>query len=440
MKRLFIAISLLLSFQLAGAQTQSKAVTDAIAGVDKAKAALENPKKAVKPASWISLGEAYVKAFQAPSAGIIYASKPQVMMMLGNVPPVSSEMRVLSGVQYQADVYPEFTLYYDASGMLVIIEVTKPAYSDIDPLAEAVKAFVKAGELETREKGLEKIKGQLENVSSLYFNDGSVMFNLGRYADASDDFMKCVDIAALDIIGKVDTLSIFNAGFTAYMANDTVRAVDMLEKCVELGYFVDGDVYARLGELYLGKGDVQKGKAIFEEGFKLFPANQGLIIGLINYYLDTKENPDKLFELIAEAKANEPSNASLYYVEGDVYKGLGDVQKALDCYYQSYEIDNNYHYGLFAAGALWYDEAVRVSELAQKEMDNDKYNALVEEFEGYMINAIEPFEKLFNVAVDPEFKRAAAEYLKSINFRFRDRDQKYADAYDKYNNYLNSNN
>ena len=61
MKRLFIALSLLLSVQLAGAQ--SKAVVDAISDVDKAKEALANPKKAVKPASWINLGEAYIKAF-----------------------------------------------------------------------------------------------------------------------------------------------------------------------------------------------------------------------------------------------------------------------------------------------------------------------------------------------------------------------------------------
>ena len=71
-------------------------------------------------------------------------------------------------------------------------------------------------------------------------------------------------------------------------------------------------------------------------------------------------------------------------------------------------------------------------------MDDEKYNALVEEFEGYMVNAIEPFEKLFNATEDVEFKTIAAEYLKSINFRFRDRDQKYMDGYEKYNSYLNS--
>jgi len=437
MKRLFIALSLLLSVQLAGAQ--SKAVVDAISDVDKAKEALANPKKAVKPASWINLGEAYIKAFEAPAPAVVTGMpQPQIAMLLGGMAPVSSEDRIVGGIPYHVDIYPEFNLYYDGTGVLAIVEVTKAAYTDIDPLAEAINAFVKAGELETKEKGIEKVKAHLQNVSSLYFSDAMTMYSLEKYGAASDDFMKCVEISELPLLGNIDTLSVFNAAFTANLASDTLRAITMFERCVELGYYENGDVFASLAGLYIGKGDNAKGKSILEEGFKLFPSSQAIIIGLINYYLDNNEDPQTLFSLIAEAKANEPNNASLYYVEGNVYKGLGDIQKALECYYKSYEIDPNYVFGLYAAGTLWYDEAVRVSEIAQSEMDDKKYNALVEEFEGYMVNAIEPFETLFNATEDVEFKTIAAEYLKSINFRFRDRDQKYMDGYEKYNSYLNS--
>ena len=172
MKRLFIAISLLLSIQLAGAQ--SKAVTDAINDVNKAKAALENPKKAAKASSWISLGEAYVKAFEAPGESVAVGlgmPQPQVAMFLGGAAPVSSADKVVGGVPYHIDSYPEFNLYYDANGLLAIVEVTKPAFTDIDPLDEAIKAYMKAGELETKEKGIEKIKEHLSTVSSLYFQD-----------------------------------------------------------------------------------------------------------------------------------------------------------------------------------------------------------------------------------------------------------------------------
>ena len=144
MKRLFIALSLLLSVQLAGAQ--SKAVVDAISDVDKAKEALANPKKAVKPASWINLGEAYIKAFEAPAPAVVTGMpQPQIAMLLGGMAPVSSEDRIMGGIPYHVDIYPEFNLYYDGTGVLAIVEVTKTAYTDIDPLAEAINAFVKAG-------------------------------------------------------------------------------------------------------------------------------------------------------------------------------------------------------------------------------------------------------------------------------------------------------
>ena len=54
-----------------------------------------------------------------------------------------------------------------------------------------------------------------------------------------------------------------------------------------------------------------------------FPQSQGVLIGLINYYINSGENTDRLFELISAAKSNEPNNASLYYVEGNVNLHLG---------------------------------------------------------------------------------------------------------------------
>lgn len=435
MKRLLIALSVLLSTQFAFAQ--SNAVLNALNGVEKAKTAVENPKKAAKAATWLKLGEAHVKVYEAPVSNVVLGmSQIETQMLLGGMTPSSSEEVILNGAAYRKDVYPEFNLYYDASGMLVIAEVTKLPYPD--PLGEAVKAYMKAGELETKESGMEKVADGLSNVALKYFDEGMTMYNLGRFAEASDCFVNSMDISASKYIGKIDTLAIFDAGFTAALAGDTARAITMFTRCVEIGYYENGDVFARLADLYMGSGDKEKGKAFLEQGFKLYPSSQSIIVSLINYYLDSDEDPETLFALIAEAKANEPNNASLYYVEGDVYKGMGDVQKALECYYKSYEIDNTYMFGLFAAGALWYDEAVRVSEIAQKEMDDAKYNALVDEFEGYMLNAVEPFEKLFGATDDAEFKRAAAEYLKSIYFRFRDRDQKYADGYHKYEEYLNS--
>lgn len=437
MKRLFLVLSVLLSIQIAGAQ--SKATLDAVSNVDKAKEATENPKKATKSATWIKLGDAYVKAYEAPTSNIVVGmSKPELQLLMAGENPVNSSQKVIGQQPYIVEEYQDKILYFDGNGMLTVVEVTKPAYTDIDPLEEAVKAFLKAGELETKESGRAKIAERLNYVASKYFELAMNKYTLGDAQGASDTFVKSLIASENPVANKVDTLAIYNAGFTASEAGDTTRAITMFEKCLAVKHYENGDVFARLGDLYVKTGQKDKGREVLEAGFKEFPSSQAIIISLINYYLESKENTDRLFELISEAKANEPNNASLYYVEGEIYKGLGDRDKALECYYKSFDIDNNYVFGLYAAGAYWYDEAVRVSELAQAELDDQKYLALVEEFEGYMINAIEPFEKLFASTEDLEFRRAAAEYLKSIYFRFRDRDPKYLEGYEKYNSYLES--
>lgn len=437
MKRILILLSVLLTVQYAGAQ--SKASIDAVKNVDKAIEATKDPKKAAKPATWTKLAEAYIKAYEAPYGNVwVGMSQPEAQLLLTAEPPVSQEEVVLMQQPYTVMVFSDKKLYFDNSGMLAIIEVTKPAYTDIDPLDKAIDAYLQAGEIEVKEKGLAKIAEGLSTVAGKYFELAMNYYNLGDPQKASDVFMKSLRASENKIANKVDTLAIFNAAFTASAAGDTARAIKMFERCVEIGHLENGDVNARLGELYTRTGNPEKGKEVLEAGFRQFPQSQAVIIGLINHYSVTKEDPEKLFQLIAEAKANEPNNASLYYVEGDIYKNLHQLDKAEECYYKSYDIDNNYHFGLLAAGAMWYDEAVRVSELAQEEMDDKKYMAMVDEFEGYMLKAVDPFEKLFSVTEDPEFKQFAAEYLKSIYFRFRDRDAKYMAGYEKYNGYLES--
>lgn len=430
-------MSLLASVQFAGAQ--SKAALDAIKNVDKAAIATMDAKKGTKSATWVKLAEAYVKAYDAPVTGVVPGMfRQEIQMLLSAEQLLSSEARVVSGQEYTVDVYADKALYYDGMGQLAIVEVTQPVYNDIDPLQKAIDAYLKAGEIETKEKGLEKIKEGLSNVASRYFEAGMNQYYLGNLQKASDIFVQSLKASENPIANKVDTLAIYNAAFTASQAGDTVRAVSMLKRCVEIGHYENGDVFASLGNLYSKSGDAASAKEVLEEGFKLFPQSQSILISLINYYMENEDNADRLFQLVAEAKTNEPNNASLYYVEGEVYKGLGNIEKALECYYKSFDIDNNYVFGLYSAGVLWYDEAVRVSDLAQMEMDDTKYMAMVEEFEGYMLNAIEPFEKLFASTEDAEFKRVAAEYLKSIYFRFRDRDPKYLEGFEKYNSYIAS--
>ena len=65
MKKILIALAVLLSVQVADAQVKSPA--DSKKAVEAAEAASQNPKKAVKVATWTKLAGAYVEAFNAPA-------------------------------------------------------------------------------------------------------------------------------------------------------------------------------------------------------------------------------------------------------------------------------------------------------------------------------------------------------------------------------------
>ena len=187
----------------------------------------------------------------------------------------------------------------------------------------------------------------------------------------------------------------------------------------------------KLADIAEKKGNAEKGKDYLEEGFQKFPQSQSILVGLINYYINSNGSTDRLFELLGEAKKNEPNNASLYYVEGNICNQLGKVDDAVAAYNQCAQIDPNYAYGYIGLGQLYYNQALKFSEEAQNEMDDAKYMALVEKFESSLKACIEPFEKSLDILKDSQTKAAVAEYLKNACFRFRT-DPVYQEKYDKY--------
>ena len=124
-----------------------------------------------------------------------------------------------------------------------------------------------------------------------------------------------------------------------------------------------------------------------------------------------------------------------YLVRGN----LGDIENAVKCYARSTEMDPNYVYGVYSVGNTYFDEAIAIQEKmnALDLEDVEGYDALQKEFEKYLEMSVEPFERAFNMTDDQDIKVACASALKQVCFRFRTRDAKYAEGYEKYNNYLN---
>lgn len=428
MKKLVIVLAALASMQIANAQVKP---ADAKKAVESAIEASVNPKKAVKVATWLKLGEAYVKAYDAPAGNIWSgATKQELALVMANEKPSSTEVVEINGQQYTKEVYADKVLYFLPDGRLAAIDVTAPVYPDA--LSKAVEAYSKAYTVDEKKK--DDVCKALENIADKYIQEGYNKYTLGDFNAASLLFEQSANASAAAPLAKLDTNTVYNAGFTAWMAKDKERAKTFFHKCYEAGYYAEGgEIFAKLADV-----DTVNTKKYLEEGFEKFPQSQSILIGLINYYIKSGESTDRLFALLDKAKANEPDNASLYYVEGNIRAQLGDIEKAVEAYEKCNVINPNYEFGFIGEGIMFYNQALEVQNKAYAELDDAKYQALLDEFEQDLKNCIAPFEKAYALSKDENIKISIAEYLKNAYYRFREQSPEYLAAYEKYNAALQS--
>ena len=431
MKKIIFALALLASFQVANAQ-QAKDAESAAKKVAAAKAATLNEKKAANMATWLKLGQTYIDAYNVVQGnGYIGAAESDLMLLMSNVKPVSVENVEIQGQPTTIQHY-ETADYYLTGGRITSIVTTKPAVEN--PLGEAIKAFQKAYELDVKGKKTKDISEFLSNIHDKYSNDAVAAYQLQDYAKSSELFGEAAAVSVLAPYAQLDTNALYNAGLTAWIAGNTDRAKDYFQQCLDHKYYGDdGDVYARLSTLAEKEGDKELSVKYLEDGFVNYPKSQSILIGLINYYTTSGGSTDRLFELLDVAKANEPNNASLWYVEGNIRLKMDppQVEEAFAAYDHCGEINPDYEYGYIGKGVYLYNHAVEVQEKASFEMDDRKYEALVQEYDKTLKDAIVPFEKAYEVSKDNEIKLTIAEYIKNACFRFRD-DPEYQAKYEKF--------
>ena len=426
------ALVLALAASIFAANAQNKSLQSVQAAVEKAKEASLNPKKATKLATWIKLGQSYLEAYAAPQGdGWIGASKQDLSLVMGTVKPLSTENVTLEGVPMTKDSYANCD-YYFRDGILTMIDVTKPAFPDA--LGEALKAYEQAAKLDVKKSKAKDITAAAATIVKGYVEQAYNAYSFGDYKKASSLFESAANASTSPISAVVDTNSFYHAGLTAWIAKDYDSAERLFKTCIDSYKYEgnEGDVYAKLADIYEKTDKKSEMKDILERGFQNFPQSQPVLVGLINYYISNNEDPARLYDLLGQAKKNEPGNASLWYVEGTVNKELGKIDEAIAAYEKCSEINPEYEFGYIGEGILFYNQAIEIQDKAANEMDDAKYMVLAEQFEKSLKNCIAPFEKAFNITKDNSLKVNIAEYLKNACYRFISESEEYKAAYDKY--------
>ncbi|NLA16112.1 MAG: tetratricopeptide repeat protein [Bacteroidales bacterium] len=432
MKKLVSAALMLLFVVSLGAQP--KEVQNLLKNYEKAKEQIEHPKRGERPATWIRYAQTLTKAYSYPTdnlwAGL---SSLEARVVLKDQRALSTEYKTVQGEEYEVVKYADKDLYYNAEGKLTFWVVTKPIIEGVDLLGEAFKAYEKAAELDTKGSNKTDIQEGLTTIANSHINDAMASYTLGDFTNASAKFEESYTAASHPALNVVDTTIVYYVGLTALMGRNYERAITFFDKCIQMGFESDGDAYANLAESYKQTGDTEKSKEYLSLGFTKYPDSQSILVALINIYLESNDDPNKVLEFIQRAQENEPNNPSLYYAEGNVLKGLGKFEEALGMYEKSTQIDPNFFFGYFQMGQSFYDKAVDIQTAASDELDDNKYMKMVEELDEMLEKAIEPFEKSFALAEEPDIKLVVVEYLKNIYFRLRTKSPEYEAAYEKYN-------
>lgn len=434
-KFLLVASALLMMVPLANAQLKPSADQKKV--VEAAKANANDPKKATKAATWMKLGDAYLKAFNDATGGLQCGQDEMSASLMIQAKPLSQEQVTLEGVPSVKIVYQTVNIYYQNS-VIAAVEPTDYAYPD--GLLQAAYAFAKALELDPKKE--KDVNERMEKVVSLLNQSGGSWYTLGNNAQSSIEFERAYE-ASIAIPGREpDFDALYNSGLTALMMKDIERARDIYVKSMAAGYDAKGEIHAKLGDIYAALGDSAAQKQVLEEGFAKYPENQSILIGLINYAEGAGEDPNYVLLLLAKAKENDPNNASIYAVEGNILSEMKRYDEAVVAFDDAIAKDPNYLYGYYAKGKMWYDRGVDL----QVEIDNlpltapqAQYEALCHDRDEALAKVIEPMEICFERATDVQYKVACADVLRRVYYQLGNSTNDYDARSAAYKQYVDEN-
>ena len=308
MKQILLTVAMLAVALTAGAQNKDQLLSS----IDKAKAATENEKKAANPNTWIKYGDSFLDAYNTLFGDQWIGITKTEAMLLGGDKPASEEQVQINGAAYSVEHYEYRDLYYNGGGVLEAVILTKPIM-DEDLLVQAREAYLKAAEVDAKGSKTKAISEKLQQLRDKFVNDAMSYYTLGNVEKAAYYFEESLPCSDNPVVNAVDSMIVYYTAVTYNATGNTEKAKKYFDKCIAIGYDQGGDVAAALSEIAKAEGNTDLAKQYLNDAFAKYPSSQAVLVSLINLYMETNDDPQKILDLIKSAQANEPNNASLVY-------------------------------------------------------------------------------------------------------------------------------
>jgi len=431
MKKILFVLCLFCAVQLtAQTEKEKEKFLSKIAESDKA---IADTKKGAEAKTWVSRAELFTDIYSAPRKNLLPGmAQLQVKFAITNE-KAKTDIREVDNTDYDVMMFDGRDLYFNATGQLAFWDI-KDKVVDY-PLVKAYEAYVKASELDAKNSYTKKIKAGLTDISGKMNTEASFAYSLHKYDVSLMYFETSLACSNHPTIGIIDSLTTYNTALVARLARNNDKALEYFDKSINMGFYLDGNVYANYATILNEKGNRAEAKDVLSKAFIKFPKNQFVLTGLINLYITDEEggNLSEVLSYIKDAQENEPNNASLYNTEGVVYQNLNDEEKAMECFHKAIELDpNNYAYQ-YSVGASFFNKAVDI-QIKMNEVDflpEDQYAEMINGINNAFKNALPYMLKAHELMPS---NKDIVESLRNIHFRFREESPEMMEKFEFYKN------
>jgi tetratricopeptide (TPR) repeat protein len=414
MKRFIIASILLagiLSVQAQDMATPTLSYTSLEKKLIKSDEAINDAKDKVKPNTWFNRGELFLDIHEV-NIEFIRLGMPSSEAKLYLKEPNETKTIEEDGRPVEHHVYDRITLIYENDFLIDYIEtqVIHP-----DPLPAALDAFKETLRLDEKKKLTKKVQEQLENMKRMAETDAIRNFTKDEYDKALGKFELIMEASKTDAYENfIDTVIIYNAALAAKNSGNHELAAKYFEQSAEIGYG-GSDTYYLLKTEYMALEDSTKALDALQRGFQLYPDTSLILFELVNYYLAIGD-ADEGMRYLTLAQEKESGNPSIYFAKGTLYERMGEKEKAMEAYKESLVVDPEFFNSWFNIGALHFNNAVEMYDVANTKEDLDEYNAAKALADEELKRAIEPMEKAHQL--NPG-EKSALETLQTIYYRLQ---------------------
>lgn len=263
----------------------------------------------------------------------------------------------------------------------------------------AKESYLKARELDEKNRYEREITLGLNNVRDHSLNTGVAEYNVGNYEKAANRFALSNEVTQ-EAFDSTFTLAIYNAALAYEKAGSIDEAINYYEKCAEVNYQVPG-VYILIANLLKNQDKEEQALQVLRDAREQFPKDRGLILEELNIYLVNKEY-DRAKDNLELAVEADPNNEVLHFSRGAVLDELGEDEQAEKSYLRAIEIKPDYTDALYNLGALYYNTgAEKVNEANEIPPTKTKeYEAAMGKAKEYFTKAQPYFEQALELSPD----------------------------------------